>query len=179
MNRVVRWLLLATLLVGCASPKRNELRLEAVAPSPTPAKAGPAARRICWLPLIDQRPDKELIGQIGRETYAADHIDRWLMQALQKISPASRTAETYAPEPNTLGIRARLLRLYIQNVDLTKSAHVVIELEYLRAEAEPVRKLYRGRYTGINWWGTDEEINRAFCSALQDCVDKIAVDLPR
>lgn len=175
MTRAAPWLLLAVLLAGCDSPKRTQLTLEAV--NSAAPRMGPAARCVCWLPLIDERPDKHVMGQMGRSTFGAEHVDSWVMQALQHGSPGSKLVEAYAPDSHTMGVRARLLRLYVQNVDLTKSAQVVIELEYLRAGTEPVRKLYRGRYTGINWWGTDEEIGRAFGRALQDCVKKITDDL--
>jgi hypothetical protein len=172
----VWYVLGALLLAACHVPVRNNLVLPAAAPFPD---AGARLdRRIGWLPLIDARPDDaRAVGQIGLDTYAAASVDLWVADALHGLSKASFKAVSAEQPTAEFCIRPKLVRLYLQDVDITKSAHIVLDLEFFPPGKPSFTKLYRGRHTAMNWWGTNGEMSRALNLALKNCLQQISADL--
>jgi hypothetical protein len=117
------------------------------------------------------------VGQIGLDTYAAARVDLWVAEALHKLTKEPFNVAPAELPSTELCIQPKLVRLYIQDVDVTKSAHVVLNLEFFPPGRPSFTKLYRGRHTAMNWWGTNSEMSRALNLALQNCLQQIAADL--
>lgn len=176
------------LAAGCST----ESKPLALAPSPATALGAPALRataspagwgdplphalRVSWLPLLDERIDPAAIGAVGVQSYVATEAPAWIEQALRELG--GRGFQTVAADAEgELVVEPRLLKLYVQNVDVTKSAVVVLALTFERAGHASTRRIYRGRHTSMNWWSSAGELTGALQAALADALDQIRVDL--
>ena len=181
-QRCSSWILAASCLMaifsGCNNtPQTSQLDLtvpvSADDPSTAPSKS---SLRVAWLAIEDQRLDATSLGHIGNDAYVAKSILPWVNQQLCAIRGTS-FAEAEDPAKADLVIKPTLLKLYIQNINIAKSAVVVLRLEFLRQGKPSGQFTCRGQYTGMNWWNSDEEMAGAIQEAFADCLLNLTASL--
>jgi hypothetical protein len=167
-------------LTGCATT-----RLEL---SPTPATPSPrrlaqiAATRVNTVvqlnPVVDQRPSADTLGDVAGRAFNVGQVNPWIDQALHDLVAARFTLRT-ANDPSTPAhtITPRLLKLYVDNVNITKTAVVVLQLDFTAADGTRTEEIYRGQYAGMNWASTEGEVSASLRSALDLCLKKITPTL--
>jgi hypothetical protein len=169
---------LAVFLSGCNTPQTTQLDLTAPASAEqdTSTTSSKSSLGVAWLPIDDQRLDATSLGNIGNCAYVTKSILPWVDQQLHAIK-GTNFGEAGDPAKADLVIKPILLKLYIQNVNITKSAVVVFRLE-LSSHGKSVGELTcRGRYAGMNWSGSDDEMTGAIQKAFADCVSNITASL--
>jgi hypothetical protein len=181
-QRCSSWILaagcLATIFSGCNTATTTQLDLTVPpstqdAPVVAPSKS---SLGVAWLAIEDQRLDATSLGHVGNGAYVAKSILPWVDQQLCAIK-GTNFAKADNPAKADLVIKPTLLKLYIQNIDITKSAVVVLRLE-LSSHGKPSGQLIcRGQYAGMNWWNSDEEMVGAIQEAFADCLRNITASL--
>jgi hypothetical protein len=144
--------------------------------APVSASIAPGTLCVAWRPTQDCRPDKTSLARFPSQTYVADDVLPWVDHALHAANDA-RFATVENPIQADVVVTPRLRMLYLEFLDVTKCAVVVIEVEFSYRGQPTITKTYRGQYAGLNWAGSDAEMERALRSALATCVDKIMADL--
>lgn len=72
------------------------------------------------------------------------------------------------------GVQVTIKRAYIHPLTTSKSAVVVVSVTR-EDGAQPA--LFRGRYVGLNWWGTDSEFQAALTRALEQALTPLREQL--
>lgn len=173
--------LLACLSGGCTSPAH--LQLAPGIPSPAPAVAASATTAVntCTVrlqPLDDRRKDATSLGAVGGRAVSAGQAAGWIEQELLGLaSPRFQVIAAAAKADAALTVTPVLHKLYVDNVAVTKTAVVVLELTFAPREGVVTRRFYRGQHASMNWASNESEITRAVRLALADCLTKIRLDL--
>ncbi|HTQ30153.1 MAG TPA: hypothetical protein VMI53_02995 [Opitutaceae bacterium] len=168
---------LALVFSGCNTPETT--RLDFTTPAGvqgTPVAPSKSSLRVAWLAVEDQRLDATSLGHIGSRAYVAKSFLPWLDQQLRAVK-GTNFAEAGDPARADLVIKPILLKLYIQNIEVTKSAVVVLRLEFSSHGKSSGQLTCRGQYAGMNWWGSDEEMAGAIQEAFTDCLRNISASL--
>ncbi len=176
------WILAAGCLMaafsGCNNtPQTSQLDLTVPASADdTPIASSKSSFGVAWLAIDDQRLDATSLGNIGNCTYVTKSILPWVDQQLRTIR-GTNFAEADDPAKADLVIKPTLLKLYIQNVNVAKSAVVVLRLEFLRHGKPAGHFTCRGQYAGMNWSTSDEEMVGAIQEAFADCLRNLTASL--
>ncbi len=162
---------------GCNAPETTQLELT----TPTQAAdtsivSSRSSLAVAWTPIEDQRLDATSLGHIGSCAYVAKSILPWIDQQLHAIKGAN-FMEAADPARADLVIKPTLLKLYIQNIEVTKSAVVVLKLELSCHGKSAGQLTCRGRFAGMNWWNSDDEMVGAIQNACTDCLSSITCSL--
>jgi hypothetical protein len=162
---------------GCNTATTTQLDLPAPAKTEnSPVVSSKSSLRVTWLTIEDQRLDATSLGHVGSGAYVTKSILPWVDQQLCAIRGANFT-KAEDPAKADLVIKPTLLKLYIQNIAITKSAVVVLKLEFLRHGKPSGQFTCRGQYAGMNWLNSDEEMVGAIQKAFADCLRNIAASL--
>lgn len=167
--------LLLALATGCTAPMQMSL----VDPA-TPSVRKPAATRVpvAFAPFVDQRPEfqRASSGSVGGREVRAREVESWINRSLQNLS-GQHFQPGPAGDPATWHITPRLRQFYASSLAVSKNANIVIELEIRPPTGEPIKRLYRGRITSVNWWNASGEIETAVTDAFRDCLKRLAADI--
>jgi hypothetical protein len=156
---------------GCVPPPaRLDLTHASVGPVVTVTPLAGAAR-IRVLPLEDKRMNTDNLGRVAGRVFSANEIGDWANQRLQRLSS---TAFVLVPdggtgEPPRLTLQPRLLKTYVDSVSVSKSAVVVIEVEFSSPASPNAVRVYRGQQTNLNWSSSAGELTGALEVALDRC----------
>jgi len=163
---------------GCNNtPQTSQLDLTVPVSTDDPSTApSKSSLRVAWLAIEDQRLDATSLGHIGNDAYVAKSILPWVNQQLCALR-GTNFAEAEDPVKADLVIKPTLLKLYIQNVNIAKSAVVVLRLEFLRQGKPSGQFTCRGQYAGMIWSGSDEEMAGAIQEAFADCLRNLTASL--
>lgn len=164
------------LTAGCIAPARLDLAYTA----PPPVRAiAPSALRVCLRPVTDGRDPGDESGVFAGRLILAPNAVRWCQTALNSlVSPATRIVDTStAQEPGEIVAVPRLRKLHIESVAVSKTATVVLEVDYYRAGRPPVQKYYRGKDVALNWASSGVECEAAFNHAIGQCMSALRHDL--
>ena len=181
-HRCSSWILAAGCLVvffsGCNNtPQTSQLDLTVPASTEAPSRASSkSALRVAWLATEDKRIDATSLGHVGSGAYVAKSILPWIDQQLCAVK-GTNFAKADDPAKADLVIKPTLLKLYIQNIDITKSAVVVLRLEFSSHGKPSGQFICRGQYAGVNWWNSDEEMVGAIQEAFADCLRNLTASL--
>ena len=153
------------------------------------AAAAPAGSKVvlrepsCEIQLIgiaDHRPNAGEIPNTHGHYMHFDDMTGWLQAGLTSL-----VADGIAIRPKSSGelprdkprIDVELLKAYMQFIETSKSANVVVKVTFERPNEDPVVRLYRGRDTGVNWLHATAELSAAFDAALRDALQRMTPDL--
>lgn len=134
--------------------------------------------------IDDKRRNKKNLGRAATSTvYTKDIID-WIGQGLvslgsgrYKIVIQKENSEPVEPVVPDYKISVFLKKAYIHSLSTSKSATLVLAVNYSQ-EGEDIRSsLYRGSDTSINWSSSQDEIHGAFNAAFIDLLDDLDKDL--
>jgi hypothetical protein len=181
VQRGNRWVFaagcLATIFSGCNAPQTAQLDLTVPASAQdTPKTSSKASLRVAWLAIDDQRLDETSLGNFGNCSYVAKSILPWVNQQLCAINGTNFVKADDLARAD-LVIQPTLLKLYIQNVAITKSAVVVLRLNLSSHGKSSGQFICRGQYAGMNWSDSNEEMAGAIQNAFADCLRNIAASL--
>ena len=167
--------LLLLALAGCTAPMQMALAEPAAAPV---RKAAAARVPVAFAPFVDQRPDfqRESAGNVGGRAVVAKNVATWVNRSLQNLG-GRHFQPGRADDPAAWQITPRLRQFYASSLRVSKNANIVIELEIRPPTGEPLTRIYRGRVTSVNWWGTSDEVEAAVTDAFRDCLKRVATDI--
>jgi uncharacterized lipoprotein YmbA len=177
----VAWLL-ALSLSACMSPvtlraaaltaRRPADPGSAEAPAPQPAPRGAPLVRIT--PVVDRRTDTSS-DQVAGRTFDAPELGQWLDHELRSIASREfRVAEGGGEEASArITLRPRILKAYVSAVAATKTAAVVLEVEWVLPDGTAERHLYRGQHASMNWGSSESEMIGALQEAAAACTAQL------
>lgn len=148
------------------SPRRNE--------------QPPAPCRIAFTEVRDTRVDPLFMGDMaGRPVRAEDPV-AWLKSGLASLSADKRLTLVDAADPagHHLGLKAELVKAYIESLRINKSANVVVRVTYTLNGAnwgEP--SSFRGADDGMNFGSLDSEAYEVLNRAMQEVIAALDKDL--
>ena len=168
----------ALLSAGCAMrPAHLDF---ASSPSTSGTKPHAAAQfdapLICLAPLEDLRLDKGNIGNVGGRPFDAKNIIPWLEQELHR-EVTLHVQLVSADSTPALFVRPKLHKLYVDGLSVTKTAIVVLELSFTTPSGATSQRIYRGQFSAMNWWNSEDEMKTALGLALKDCLEKCGPDM--
>jgi len=157
---------LALVLVGCGSgPMTMYLR-----PNETVHTRHTAAQeiRIGLIPTAT-----ETAGVLGSRALKPQGLDTLLVTRLESLSNHQYRVvvlrqDATLPNPQPTALTISLAKAYVQQVHDSKSGVVVLNVE----QAGRVSHL-RGQSTGLNWWGSSEEMAGALTDALDRALKQL------
>jgi len=175
----IHWLLAAAtslILVGCNSPRHVALTLTAAdnyRPAPVPAAANQVVAR--FTPAKDCRLDRTSLGAVGGNIFDTGEVLSWLDQSFQTLGTAHWKAASQDPTTGApvVTIHPSLLKLYVDSVSVSKTAVIVIQLDFELPGDKTAQQIYRGQYAGMNWASGTGEVTSSLHHALDDCLLKI------
>ena len=135
-----------------------------------------AVLSVAWRPIEDRRLDRKLLGHIGPQAYVAESILPWIDRQLGAIHGPDLIIVNNPAKADVV-ITPYLLKFYLQSIDVTKSAVVVLALKFEPSGQPAQERIYRGQYAGMNWSDSDEEMIGALRAAFSDCLHHIVTDL--
>ena len=149
---------------------------------PTNANNGSAVECLVHLTQIeDKRNSKESFGSLPYYRKFAESVPEWTKEAFQTLGGGKY--QLNLPHENDLKtdphvtMHVKIHKAYVLHQATTKSANLAISVQYTSKENTSESKLYRGRYTAINWANSAGEIEGAMNEALSDVLEKIEKDL--
>jgi len=131
--------------------------------------------------IEDKRRNKKNLGRASTSTvYTKDIID-WIGQGLVSLGGGRYKVVIQKENPEPVvpdyKISVFLKKAYIHSLSTSKSATLVLAVNYSQ-EGEDIRSsLYRGSDTSINWSSSQDEIHGAFNAAFIDLLDDLDKDL--
>ena len=131
--------------------------------------------------IEDKRRNKKNLGRASTSTvYTKDIID-WIGQGLvslgggrYKVVIQKENSEPVVPDYK---ISVFLKKAYIHSLSTSKSATLVLAVNYSQEGDDIKSSLYRGSDTSINWSSSQNEIHGAFNAAFIDLLDDLDKDL--
>jgi hypothetical protein len=165
------------LLVGCAPVRLERAQLSTAAPAPPCAAAG--APRVWIAGIVDARPDTSSLGSIGARPVSSADVTAWIDGELAALASPGFTARA-GGEPNAgdrLAVRTRILKAYVDGVNVTKTAVLVLGAELTAPDGAVTRRTYRGQTAGVNWWGSEGEAAAALREAAANCLEQLRADV--
>jgi hypothetical protein len=145
-------------------------------PAPASVSIAPGTLRVAWQPTQECRPDPSSLARFPKQIYVADNVLPWVDHALHATN-GDQFITVENPVQADVVVTPRLRKLYLEFIDSTRCAVVVIELEISYHGRPAITKTYRGQYAGMTWAGSDADMESALRLALANCVNKIIADL--
>lgn len=122
--------------------------------------------------VIDDRSDKNNIGVFcGSEIITKDLSD-WINRFFVVLENTSK-----ALNGNEILLNISIKKMYIKNISTSKTATIVLQVDYLKGTNIILSKLYRKQITKINWNCTEHEIIELLNNVLQDIMTDIINDI--
>ena len=167
-------------LAGCVSSSTTRLNLVSEAPEPPTAR--PSAKTggllLEFTPTKDNRIDPEALGTVAQRGFNGGQIIEWVDHGLRALDSDHYTVRSAAHDQvPAITIHPSLLKLYVDSVSISKTAVIVIRLDFDLPKNRTAIKCYRGQYAGINWNSSASEVTSALNLALTDCLKKIDLSL--
>lgn len=173
-------LALCLALAGCHSTARLDLSPPATTPKLVRQVAKPGAAIVEFTTTQDRRIDPEALGSVAGHRFGVDNAGPWIDAGLKTLDSAAYMVSTVPGDPPaTITVHPSLLKLYVDGVAITKTAVVVIQLDFDLPGNRTATRFYRGQYAGINWSSGAGEMTSALHRALDDCLKKISQSLDR
>jgi|GEM_PF-2523403 len=162
-------------LAGCNSTARLDLSPPASKSEPVRREAKTGAVIVEFATTKDCRLDPEALGSVAGRRFDGDNAGPWIDAGLKTLDSAYYTVRTDPRHPPaTITAHPTLLKLYVDSVAITKTAVVVIQLDFDLPGNRTATRFYRGQYAGMNWGSGAGEMTSALHLALDDCLKKIS-----
>jgi hypothetical protein len=133
-----------------------------------------------WIgPVEDKRSDTSALGSVAGRPFSSEDLSRWVDRELASLSSPSFVL---AEKGNTAGtarliLRPRILKAYVDGLAVSKTAVIVLEVEFISPDGSVSSSLYRGQHASMNWWTSQAEVIAALKDALASCLERIRVDI--
>jgi hypothetical protein len=165
----------ATILAGCATPVR--LGRQDLATGAIERTAPDDHAPLVWVAPVEDHRSTTCVGSLAAVT--SEELTRWIDEELASLSSASfaLTRETRAERAVTLSLHPRLLKAYVDGVEVSKTASIVIEVEFVSAIRPNQSRVFRGQHASLNWWGSRGELATALKEALASCLEQIKAEI--
>jgi hypothetical protein len=129
-------------------------------------------------PLEDHRPHGNSLGNVAGRPFQANEPAKWVEQELCALSSAQFVCSLATNNAvSSLTLRPRLLKAYVNSVDIAKTAVVVVEIDFVEGEGGAQTRVYRGQLTRANWASTESEVENALRTALRRCLAQVRTDI--
>lgn len=131
----------------------------------------------------DRRNSKESFGSSPYFQKFAESVPQWTKEGFQSLS--GENYRMHLQDKNGMKIDAQVMmhvkihKAYVLHQATSKSANLALSVQYTSSNNTTESKLYRGRYTAINWANSAGEIEGAMNEALSDVLAKIGDDISR
>jgi hypothetical protein len=169
---------LGLILTGCTTEPAKLSLTSSVTSNRSVRARGEAVVQVAIAPVEDQRPHGHSLGQVGGRAFESGELTKWVGEELCALSttrfaclPLQGTAAT------SLTLRPRLLKAYVDSVDIAKTAVVVLEIDFIGGDGAIQTHIYRGQLAGANWASTAGEVSRALHTALKRCLVRVQADI--
>lgn len=133
--------------------------------------------------IEDRRNSKESFGTSPYYKKFAESVPHWTKEGFQSLNDSGyRMHLPNEDDPATdahVTMHVKIHKAYVLHQATSKSANLALSVHYTSKGNESESKLYRGRYTAINWAGSAGEIEGAMNEALSDVLVKIGNDISR
>lgn len=140
--------------------------------SQTPKKLNKNNLQIKIHKILDDRSDKNNIGFFcGSEIITKDLSD-WINRFFVALENTSK-----ALNGNEILLNISIKKIYIKNIRTSKTATIVLQVDYLNGSNIMLSKLYRKQITKINWNCTENEIIELFNNVIQNIITDIIDDI--
>lgn len=175
---MLRLLALALLvcLAGCVTAPAN-LSLSRPAGPGTVTSGTPKnnSAQIYLCPLEDKRGGTASLGTVGGRPFHVADLATWISQELECLGSSSVeiVAAENIPDAAQFGLRPRLLKAYVDSIGLTKTAVVVLAIEFISPGGQSETVVFRGQHAAMNWASSEEEVTNALRLALAECMGKV------
>ena len=151
---------------------------------PSIANNGTSGECLIHLKQIeDRRNSKESFGTSPYFKKFAESVPQWTKEGFQSLDGTSYRMHLPSeadPEIDAhVTLHVKIHKAYVLHQATSKSANLALTVHYTSKDIESESKLYRGRYTAINWANSAGEIEGAMNEALSDVLVKIGNDIRR
>jgi len=154
-------------MMGCASDEVTGLQRRSATAPPSPASTACAFS----LGALDDQRDAQSLGQMGRTHIDGAGFDGWFRNGIASMPGYTRDAGAPA-------IRITVLKAYVHGLVSLKSANLVVRVQFpANGTAAAMTKTYRGFDDSMNWSTSQDEIQEAFNTALDNLTAQIGTDL--
>jgi len=139
----------------------------------------PGACTIIVGKISDDRPNKETVGNEFRTLLSGD-LKPWITEALNNLTAYGFKvirSDDAQQNANAITVNADLYRSYSWNGPMRINGMVAMEVEYIRAGAEPTKHKIRAFAGKTNWAGATSEYMTALNFAMNNVLDKLAKEL--
>lgn len=144
--------------------------------APPAARARPGAPAVWIGPVEDRRADTSL-GAIAGRPFGSAELSGWVDGELAALaSPAFLVVKERSGAPR-LALHPRILKAYLSGFDVTKTAVIVLEVEFVTPDGKVSSRVFRGQDTGVNWATSEGEVITALRTALAACLEQLRADL--
>ena len=185
MSNIIRLgIVFFTLTVyGCASydPVHVPMNFDAGDRYKTTDKLSTTPCSIYVREIDDKRRNKENLGRAASSTVYTNDIIEWIGQGLvslgggiYKVVIQKGNSDPVVPDYE---LSVFLKKAYIHSLSTSKSATLVLAVNYSQEGNDIKSSLYRGSDTSINWSSSQDEIYGAFNAAFIDLLDDLDKDL--
>ena len=131
--------------------------------------------------IEDKRRNKNHLGRVSRNLIVDEDIHQWLKSGFLSLQDNGFTVMSQNKdmpfEKNFIKLSIQLKLAYAHTLSTSTSANIVLKIIYENREGFIQTKLYRGNYTDINWFGSQNETNDSFNHAFQEILDSVSSDM--
>jgi len=141
---------------------------------PAPRKPAPGAQPV-WLESVEDRRTDPSLGDVHGRPFSSTQVSQWLERELESlVSPTIYVMKATGPGAGgKLWLRARILKAYVSGVGVTKTATVVLEIDFVAPDGSATSRVFRGQHASMNWWNTEGEVIAALREAGSNCLEQI------
>jgi hypothetical protein len=168
-------------VAACSDPLITRSDYAPPAVAGTPAATQLRDCRISIASILDARLDRETIGSIGpRPVRAPPDTRAWVRNVLVTLQDYGAQVSFDAAgqrQHDELSAAVELKRLWVTNVATSKAVGIVLVVRYERDGALIKEATYRGSVSGINWFGTSDELQATLDEAFGQIVTAMRGDL--
>lgn len=173
------WAVLATLLVGCATPPTRPIQFQIETGENAPVPAARDSHSACALymkAITDARSPNEQVVLLGTYRVFTESVPRWVRDGVASLNKMGHRVvfaeEQTRPMPSDVILSLTIRKAYVQP-DISKSANLVVSVEYQHRDKLESR-VYRGHDASINWSSSADEFESAMNRALTRVLTEIS-----
>jgi hypothetical protein len=131
--------------------------------------------------ISDSRRNKENLGRVFGDLIMDKDLTNWLKTGFCSLSGCGiifLMPDKDCPHGHEMvELALDLKAAYAHTLSTSTSTNLLICIIYEKQGHMIMKKAYRGTYTGIHWWNSEQEANNAFQRAFQDILGQVLKDM--